>query len=357
MPITFVTALAVAALATPVVCRVALALGAVDRPNERKVNRRPDIPLMGGLAVALGFFVGMGVGLSAVSPEIAGSRAVHAFIVGGSLMLLVGAFDDRFGLSAIPKLFVQLVAAAVAIGYGLQIEHLTDPITRSVLHLPLWLVWLVTGAWIVLVTNSMNLIDGLDGLCTGVAAIICATLTLIAWQGGHVPGVIVGLALLGALLGFLPFNFPPARIFVGDTGALFVGYCLALLALEGYRQVSVITFIVPLLALAVPLMDTGLSIVRRLRKRSHIMQADRQHIHHRLLSEHRGSHRPAVLSLYFLTACFCIIALSFTHLPDELYNLAAQSFVALSFEQPIMTGDVTGIGVTRILEAIRHGAP
>jgi UDP-GlcNAc:undecaprenyl-phosphate/decaprenyl-phosphate GlcNAc-1-phosphate transferase len=314
LPVVFVSALVVTALATPIVCRVAVALGVVDRPNERKVNRRPNIPLLGGLAVALGFFVGLAVALIMVPGEFDAARPLEALVVGGSLMLLVGVFDDRFGLSALPKLGVQITAAAVAIAYGLQIEHLTDPISRSVIHFPTWLTWLVTVSWIVLVTNSINLIDGLDGLCTGVAAIIGATLTLIAWQGGHIPGVIVGVALVGALLGFLPFNFPPARIFVGDTGALFIGYCLALLALEGYRQATVITFIVPLLALAVPLIDTGLSIVRRVRKRSHIMQADRQHIHHRLLKEHQGSHRPAVLSLYFLTACFCVIAVSFTRL-------------------------------------------
>ncbi len=314
LPVVFVSALIVTALATPIVCRVAVALGVVDRPNERKVNRRPNIPLLGGLAVALGFFVGLAVALIMVPGEFDAARPLEALVVGGSLMLLVGVFDDRFGLSALPKLGVQITAAAVAIAYGLQIEHLTDPISRSVIHFPTWLTWLVTVSWIVLVTNSINLIDGLDGLCTGVAAIIGATLTLIAWQGGHIPGVIVGVALVGALLGFLPFNFPPARIFVGDTGALFIGYCLALLALEGYRQATVITFIVPLLALAVPLIDTGLSIVRRVRKRSHIMQADRQHIHHRLLKEHQGSHRPAVLSLYFLTACFCVIAVSFTRL-------------------------------------------
>jgi UDP-GlcNAc:undecaprenyl-phosphate/decaprenyl-phosphate GlcNAc-1-phosphate transferase len=325
LPVVFLSALAVAALATPMVSRVATALGAIDRPNERKVNRRPNMPLLGGLAVALGFFVALAVALLLLPGEIDAVLHMEVFVVGGSLMLLVGVFDDRFGLSALPKLFVQLGAAAVAIWYGLQIDYLTEPLSRTVIHFPPWLAWLVTLGWIVVVTNSINLIDGLDGLCTGVAAIIAATLTLIAWQGGHIPGVIVGVALVGALLGFLPFNFPPARIFVGDTGALFIGFTLALLALEGYRQATVITFIVPLFALAVPLIDTGLSIVRRLRKRSHIMRADREHIHHRLLNEYQGSHRPAVLSLYFLTACFCIIAVSFT----RLHGYAALIFLAV----------------------------
>jgi len=314
IPIAFGAALLVSALATPIVCRLALALDVIDRPNERKVNLRANIPLLGGLAIALGFFVGLASAILFGPTDDAVTSRLEALLVGGMIVLAVGALDDRWGLSALPKLIAQIAAAAVAIGFGFQIDHLSDPFTRTVWEFPPWVVWLVTGAWIVIVTNSINLIDGLDGLSTGVSALIATTLTVIAWQGGHTPGVVMGVCLVGALLGFLPFNFPPARIFVGDTGALFVGYSLSLLALEGYQRVTVITFIVPLLALAVPLIDTGLSIVRRLRSGNRIMQADRQHLHHRLLQEHEGSQRPAVLSIYFLTACFCIIAVSFTRL-------------------------------------------
>jgi UDP-GlcNAc:undecaprenyl-phosphate GlcNAc-1-phosphate transferase len=146
-----------------------------------------------------------------------------------------------------------------------------------------------------------------------VGAIICATLTVILVQAGEPFGVCLGVALLGGLIGFLPHNFSPARIFLGDTGALFMGYMLALLALEGYRQVTVITFVVPLLALAIPLLDTALSIVRRARTGRSPFRADRLHIHHRLLAS-RGSPRAAVLQFYFLTACFSLIAVSFTDL-------------------------------------------
>ena len=155
--------------------------------------------------------------------------------------------------------------------------------------------------------------DGLDGLATGVGAIIGVTLTMIAWQANQPVGVCVGVALLGSLIGFLPFNFAPARIFLGDTGSLFIGYILALLALEGYRQLSLLTFVVPLLALALPILDTGLSIVRRIRIGTPIFAADRLHMHHRLLAS-EGTPRRAVLQLYFLTACFCLIAVSFTRL-------------------------------------------
>lgn len=312
MPIAFLAAAAVAVIATPVVSRLALSLGVIDRPNERKVSNRENIPLLGGLSVAIGFFIGISVALFYL-PEDVGLR-IEGLLVGGLLVLAVGAVDDRWGMSAWVKLAFQLVAAAVAIRSGFQIDHITNPMDHTHYDFPQWLTWVVTTVWIVTVTNSLNLIDGLDGLCTGVSAIIATTLTVIAWQGGHIPGVVIGIALIGALVGFLPYNFPPAKIFVGDTGALFIGFCLSILALEGYQRVTVITFIVPLLALAVPLLDTALSILRRLKRRSNPMKADKLHLHHRLLSEYDGSHRPAVLSIYFLTACFCVIAVSFTRL-------------------------------------------
>src|SRR5262245_45053118 len=179
--------------------------------------------------------------------------------------------------------------------------------------LPRWLVWPASLLWIVGVTNALNLLDGLDGLAAGVGAIIGATLTVIAGQAGQPFGVALGIALVGGLLGFLPHNFAPARIFLGDTGSLFIGYMLSLLALEGYRRVSLITFLVPLLALAVPILDTTLSIVRRVRTHTPIFSADRLHMHHRLL-EAEGSQRAAVLQFYFVTAAFCLLAVSFTKL-------------------------------------------
>jgi UDP-GlcNAc:undecaprenyl-phosphate GlcNAc-1-phosphate transferase len=263
--------------------------------------------------VALGFFVGLSVALilSGADPGLRGH--VEGQLLGSLILLALGVVDDRRALSARTKLPFQVMAAAVAIFYGFRIDHLTDPVSLNVWWFPEPLVWAVTGLWIVGITNAMNLMDGLDGLAAGIGAIIGITLTWIAWQADQFVGVMVGMAFLGAVLGFLPYNFPPARIFLGDTGALFIGFNLALLSLEGYRKLSVLTFVVPLLALAVPLMDTGLSIYRRLRRGGPIMAPDRQHIHHRLL-ESEGSHRSAVLSIWFLTACFCVIAVSFTNL-------------------------------------------
>jgi UDP-GlcNAc:undecaprenyl-phosphate GlcNAc-1-phosphate transferase len=318
--ISFGAACAVSALATPIVSRLARALEVIDRPNERKVNRRANIPLLGGLAVAFGCFVGLATGVN-LAPGLEARGHVEGLLLGGVVLLGVGAFDDKKALSARPKFLVQLVAATIAVAYGFQIDHVTEPFTQTKIGFPQWLSWCLTVLWIVGVTNAINLIDGLDGLATGVSAIIGLTLTLVCWQVSQPVGVLMGAALVGGLLGFLPYNFSPAKIFLGDTGALFIGYALALLALEGYAQAELLTFVVPILALAVPIMDTLLSILRRLRRRVGVFSPDRQHIHHRLL-EAEGSHRSAVLSIYFLTACFCVIALSFTKL---------QGFAALLF--------------------------
>jgi UDP-GlcNAc:undecaprenyl-phosphate GlcNAc-1-phosphate transferase len=299
-------------MTTPLVIRIAIAIGITDNPTERSVSHRPNIPLMGGIAVALGFAVGIAVAVRQLGLEIPGNQ-LYALAGGGALVLLAGIYDDRFGMNAWTKFTVQVAAAVLAIASGLQIDHLTEPFSQQTYVLPTLLSWTITALWIVTVTNALNLVDGLDGLATGVGAIIAATLALIAFQSGQTLGVCLGIALLGALLGFLPFNFAPARIFLGDTGALFIGYELSLLALVEYRQLSLLTFMVPVLALAVPILDTTLSVIRRLRSRSRIFNADCQHMHHRML-ESEGTQRSAVLQVYLLTAAFCLIALAFSRL-------------------------------------------
>ena len=300
----FSVACGVAAMATPMVAVVARQIGVVDRPNERKVNRRADIPLLGGIAVALGCSVGLASSVIGTEWSVDDIARIEGFLIGGSVLLVVGVFDDRWNVSAWSKLLFQIAAAAVAIEYGYVILEFREPFSGISFDLPFWFGALVTTLWIVAVSNAMNLIDGLDGLSSGVGAIIAVTLSVICAQADQPVGVLLGLTLVGALLGFLPFNFPPARIFLGDTGALFIGFSLSLVALEGYiggyRKASLMTFLVPLLAMAVPLLDTFLSILRRLRAGQPIFSADRHHMHHRLL-ESEGSDQRAVLSLYFLT--------------------------------------------------------
>lgn len=308
-----IVAAGVAAAATPFAARLAIALGVVDRPGERKINLRQGIPLLGGFAVALGCLAGLMTFHSFGFPGLQFDSKIVAFCVGSLALLVLGAWDDRFELNAWQKLPVQIFAAMVAIAAGFTIDLFSNPFTLTTYQVPIWISWPLTLFWIVAVTNAMNLIDGLDGLSAGTGAIISATLAIICWQADQLSGVVIGVAMFGALAGFLPFNFPPARIFLGDAGALFIGYSLALVSTQGYRKAALLTFIVPLLALAVPLLDTLLSIIRRLRMGKGIFDADRMHMHHRLL-EKEGSQRRAVLWLYFQTACFSLIAVSFTQL-------------------------------------------
>jgi len=322
------TAALAAAATTPFVIRLARRIGAVDRPNERKVSRREAMPLMGGLAVGVGCAVGVGVAL-ALAPAGAPLERILGFGAGALVVMLAGAWDDRFTISAFTKLAFQVLAAAIAIHSGFCFDVFSDPFSEQTYVVPMWIVWPVSLVWIVGVTNAMNLIDGLDGLSSGLGAIIAATLSIICWQGEQQAGIVLGLALFGALIGYLPFNFPPARIFLGDTGSLLIGFGLSLLALEGYRKTAFFAFIVPILALAIPLLDTGLSILRRLRSGRGVFSPDRLHMHHRLLYR-EGSHKNAVLMLYFLTGCFCMIAVSFSQIDGWLAIVYLAAVVAVT---------------------------
>jgi UDP-GlcNAc:undecaprenyl-phosphate GlcNAc-1-phosphate transferase len=286
------------------------------------------MPLLGGLAVGVGCAAGLVAVFVGPAPECSASQVV-AFALGGGLLMLVGAWDDRFNMRPFVKLGFQLVAAILAILAGFSFDFFSPPFMGKTLAVPPWIMWPVSLLWIVGVTNAMNLIDGLDGLSSGIGGIIALTLTVICWQAEQWVGVSVGLALFGALAGYLPFNFPPARIFLGDAGALFIGYGLALLALEGYRKQAFLAFVVPVLALAIPLLDTLLSIVRRLRSGRGVFSPDRLHMHHRLLYR-EGSHRSAVLMLYFLTSCFCMIAVSFSQLDGWVAFLYLAAVVAVT---------------------------
>lgn len=345
-------AFAISACLTPLVGQLARRLGVVDRPNERSVSQRPNLPLLGGVAVATGFAAALALSLVAAGRFPAPGH-LTGMAAGAAVVLCLGIWDDRYGMGAAGKFAGQTVAAVIAIAAGFQLGHITEPVTQTTYYLPGPVAWLASLLWIVGVTNALNLIDGLDGLAAGVGAIICATLTIILWQAHEPFGVVMGLALLGGLLGFLPFNFPPARIFLGDTGALFTGYTLALLSLEGYRQVTVLTFVVPLLALAVPILDTALSILRRARIGQSPFRADRLHIHHRLLAA-RGTPRAAVLQFYFLTACFSLIAVSFTDLKGYL---AAACLVAVLVLTVRLLANLGVLQVTGSDEVAVGGAP
>jgi len=323
-----VSAAVVAAVATPVVIRFARTVDAVDRPNQRKISKRAAMPLLGGLAVAAG--CGGGLLLATQLLDAPGMLpGIVGFALGSGVIVFAGAWDDRFDMKPVVKLCFQVGAAAVAVEAGFRFDLFSNLVTRETLAVAPWIMWPVSLLWIVGVTNAMNLIDGLDGLSSGIGAIIAGTLTVICWQAEQWTGVAIGLSLFGALAGYLPYNFPPARIFLGDTGSMLIGFSLAVLALEGYRKTALLAFLVPLIALAIPLLDTSLSILRRLRSGRGVFSADRLHMHHRVL--HReGSHRSAVLMLYFLTTCFCMIALSFSRIDGWVAFLYLAAVIAVT---------------------------
>lgn len=302
-------ALLLAVILTPVVKRFAFAVGAVDKPNQRKVHTR-IMPRLGGLAVFLAFTGAFFV----VAPFIVDLnwRVALALLAGGALIVLVGALDDRFDLSPKTKLLVELLAAMIIVFYGdIQIELVNLPFGD--VFEPKWLSAPLTIFWIVGVTNAVNLIDGLDGLAAGVSGIACATMLIMAVMMGNVTVILFCALLLGSIFGFLFYNFHPAKIFMGDSGALFLGFCLATLSVLGFKQVTFVSFIVPILILGVPLSDTFFAIVRRKVNKLPISVADKNHLHHCLLQLGLG-HRNTVLVIYGISLFFglCAILLSQT---------------------------------------------
>ncbi len=294
----FITAL----LATPLVRKLAFTVGAVDRPdNHRKIHGKV-MPRMGGLAVYAGFAAAVLV-FGRLSPAAIG------IIAGGSLIVLLGFIDDWRGISPRVKLAGQVAAALVAVYFGLKVEFLTNPFDGGVIDLGLWSVP-VTVFWIVAVTNALNLIDGLDGLAGGTAGIAALTLACVVWvdmlQNGasdvQAEAIGLALALAASVAGFLPYNFYPARVFLGDCGSLFLGYTLSALAVMGLAKgATFISVVIPVVILGIPLLDTAMAVVRRLFKRRPVFQPDREHLHHRLLQAGM-SHVQAVLCLYGVNA-------------------------------------------------------
>lgn len=306
--IAFVTALVMAFIMTPLVKRFAIFIGAVDAPNHRKVHTKM-MPRLGGLAIFMAFVGAFFI----ISPALVdfNTNAAWGLLLGGSIIVLVGALDDKFELTAKVKLIGQLIAASVVVAFGLRIELLNIPFGDALNINMEWLSILLTIVWIVGVTNAINLIDGLDGLAAGVSAIATATMLVMALMMGNITVVLLCAVLLGSIIGFLFFNFHPAKIFMGDSGALFLGFSLATLSILGFKQAMFVSFIVPLLILGVPLSDTFFAIVRRIVQKQPISVADKSHLHHCLLQLGFG-HRKTVLVIYGISAVFGVCAIVFT---------------------------------------------
>lgn len=305
----FLVSLAVTAAVTPLVRRLARSWGVLDRPDARKVHSRGDIPRLGGAAM----FLGIVAALALMTLEGESTRMMAGLLFGTSLVFLVGVLDDVRGLSPWSKVAVELAAAFVLYRAGLRVDYVTNPFSGQPVSTG-YLSFPLTALWMLLITNAVNLLDGLDGLAAGVVAIVAAVMALAPLrQGEGWEASLVPLALGGAALGFLPYNFNPASIFMGDSGSLTLGFTLAAAAVLGGQKGAVGGLVfVPLLALAVPLIDTTFSIVRRVRSGRGIFSPDMGHIHHRMLSLDPGrSQRRVVLTLYGMTGCYGLIALAF----------------------------------------------
>lgn len=296
----FILSLFISLVFTPLVRKVAVRIGAVDLPNSRRINKLP-VPTIGGIAIYLGFS-------AAMFYSIPFNKLFPGIFLGGTFILIVGIIDDLYEMSAHLKFFCQITAALIPILFNIRIEFITNPLSGGMIYLSYWGIPL-TILWIVSITNTVNLVDGLDGLAAGISAIAALTLFFVALQEGQINAAVLSLALAGSALGFLKYNFHPAKIFMGDAGAMFCGYILAVIAVSGaLKSAATVTLVVPVLALGVPILDTIFAIIRRIYNGKPIGEADHGHIHHRLLAL-GFSQRQAVLGVYVISIFLGIIAL------------------------------------------------
>lgn len=285
----FLAALLIALALTPLVGRLARRVGAMDEPGERRLNELP-IPRLGGIALLFAIFV----------PALAFldiSRPLKAILIGAGIATLVGVIDDVRELIWWQKLGGQLLAAGVTAGLGVYVDHFTFPVI-GVGALPKWVGIALTILWIVAIMNMVNFLDGLDGLAAGVCAISAVTFCLIALSLDRAQPAILSAIVFGAALGFLRHNFYPARIFMGDSGALLLGFVLAAISVEGLlKTAAAVALAFPLLVLAIPIIDTSFVVAKRIKHGKPIYSADRFHLHHRFID--RGfTQRRAVLTMY-----------------------------------------------------------
>lgn len=299
-----VIAAAISAAATPVVKKIALKLDVIDLPKgKRKIHNKP-IPLLGGLAIYFSFMLVMLLKSGALTTHETG------IMIGATIIVIGGVIDDTFELRPRYKLIFQISAAVVLIIFGVEISSVTNPLSNGDGYWNVgWMTVPMTILWVIGITNALNLIDGLDGLAAGVALISSITIFIIAILNNRADAAVLTAILSGSILGFLPYNFNPAKIFMGDTGAQLLGFLLAAISIEGtIKSAAAFAIAVPILALGIPIYDTLFAVIRRKINGKPIMQADRGHLHHRLL-DMGLTQRQAVLVMYLISAILGSIAI------------------------------------------------
>ncbi|WP_339325067.1 MraY family glycosyltransferase [Paenibacillus sp. FSL W8-0194] len=302
--IAFILSLVIVLALIPPLRKLAIRVDFVDRPTSRKIHKEP-VPHLASIAIFLGFMI----------PYLILSRhwdAEMAGIIAGSLLILgIGMVDDWYktrgkDFPALPKTVVQVGAAVIVYFSGISFVGVTIPFAGHMIVFPEWLQFILTILWIFGVTTVINFMDGLDGLSGGVAGISALTLFIVAISKGQTQSAIMAIILVGVALGYLKYNKPPAKIYMGDAGATFIGFMLGIIALDGaFKQVTVISILVPVLALGVPIFDNIYVIIKRYLNGKPVYKADRSQIHYRLLSWGL-SPKQAVLFIYLISACLSL---------------------------------------------------
>jgi UDP-GlcNAc:undecaprenyl-phosphate GlcNAc-1-phosphate transferase len=308
----FTTAVLMTLGLTPLVRRWAIVWGAMDHPDGlRRIHQRPT-PRLGGLSIFLSVLITLAC-VPLFGNLVSNSLREHwpdlmVVLGAGTLVLLLGVWDDFRGSKATIKIAVQLLAAGILYGYGYRIDHISMPAGAGV-HIPSVFSFLLTGLWVVGITNAFNLIDGIDGLAAGASGFALLSLFICSLANGHPEISLLSIIMVGGVIGFLRYNFNPASIFLGDTGSLFLGFMAAALSLKSAQKGSTLVAIaIPLVSFGLPVTEVGLSVVRRVLSGAPVFQSDRRHIHHMLL--HRGlNQRQAVILLYAICAVFSLFGI------------------------------------------------
>ena len=287
---------------TPLVKLLAQKVGAMDVPTDGRRMHHHPIPRMGGLAIFIAFLASV---LIFAYPEI--DREIRGILLGAVIIVILGVLDDIITLHAGLKFVVQILAAVLVVLHGCRIEHFVG------LHLADWLSYPVSVVWIVAITNAVNFIDGLDGLAAGVSAISAGAMLVVALLVGDFMSAVMLAAIVGACVGFIPYNFNPAKIFMGDTGSTFLGFMLSTISIYGlFKMYAIISFAVPFLVLGLPIFDICFAVVRRVSHGQSPMHADRGHVHHRLI-DMGFSQKQAVAISYMLSAILGMAAVVLTN--------------------------------------------
>ena len=311
----------VTAIVTPLAIFIAPKVGAMDVPRDkRRVHNKP-MPRFGGIAIYAGLMVGLAL-------FVLGKNAhIPAVMVGCTLIYILGAIDDIKGMKPIIKFGGQVVCATVVFAMGLRINFITNWFGEGNMNLGIAVCFLATVVWLAGITNAVNLIDGLDGLAAGISAISALSIAYVSYiHGWYVPTMAM-MALAGACLGFLPFNFHPAKTFMGDSGSQLLGFAIASLSILGtVKSATLVVVVIPALVLGLPILDTLMAIIRRTIRHQSIGTADKEHLHHRILRAGFGQRR-AVLLMYSVSGIMGIVAILYSRgLFIECLGLA---FVAL----------------------------